>query len=229
MVGHPTAVEGLTFEPEEHVYRLNGRRVWSVTQVMSRAGLGPDYDEVPRETLEAKGRIGTFVHAVLHHELTGRDVDEVRWAEAQLQRDEALRADGYLRAGRRFVEEMDLRVEWSEQRYVSRRWLYAGTVDVVGWSPMLGATRGIFDWKTTATLHVEAVGAQTAGYRALHNECRAERPVQARWAVQLREDGTWRLEPLTDPADEARFMAAVRKVCDVEDPVTDPAACRAAG
>ena len=47
-----------TFEPERHLYLVQGRPVPSVTQVLHSAGLAADYSMVPPDVLERKRIIG---------------------------------------------------------------------------------------------------------------------------------------------------------------------------
>ena len=47
-----------TFDPERHLYMVDGRPVPSVTQVLHSAGLAADYTMVPREVFERKRIIG---------------------------------------------------------------------------------------------------------------------------------------------------------------------------
>lgn len=57
--------DGLTFEPEGHIYRLDGKRIPSLTQILDAAGF-IDYSMVPLETLKAKAAFGTRVHEYCH-------------------------------------------------------------------------------------------------------------------------------------------------------------------
>jgi hypothetical protein len=47
-----------TFDPERHLYMVDGQPVPSVTQVLHSAGLAADYSMVPRDVLERKRIIG---------------------------------------------------------------------------------------------------------------------------------------------------------------------------
>ena len=55
------AADGLTFEEEGHIYKLNGQRVISLTQILDAAGL-VDYSGVNPDVLKAKAQLGTKVH-----------------------------------------------------------------------------------------------------------------------------------------------------------------------
>jgi len=47
-----------TFDPERHLYLVDGRPVPSVTQVLHSAALAADYSMVPPDVLERKRIIG---------------------------------------------------------------------------------------------------------------------------------------------------------------------------
>ena len=55
------AKDGLTFEPEGHVYKLNGNRVMSLTQILDAAGL-VDYSGIDAAVLSNKSALGTKTH-----------------------------------------------------------------------------------------------------------------------------------------------------------------------
>jgi hypothetical protein len=52
---------GLTFEEENHLYKLNGTGLVSVTQVLQKAGI-IDFSKVPPQILEAARKFGTAAH-----------------------------------------------------------------------------------------------------------------------------------------------------------------------
>jgi len=53
--------DGLTFEAENHIYRLKGERLISLTQILDAAGL-VDYSHVDPTVLKYKAEFGTKVH-----------------------------------------------------------------------------------------------------------------------------------------------------------------------
>lgn len=222
-------MKGLTFDPGPHVYRWQGEVVPSVTQVQGAAGLSPDYDAIPAKVLQTKALIGTLTHELLDAQISGDAPPDVpaRVAASDVvpasEEEHVLgRIAGYFRAGQQFLEDMNLRIEASEQRLYSEVYGYAGTVDVVA---LWQAFRGIFDWKTTSSIHPVAVGTQTTGYQILWNENNPSRKVQRRFAVQLHEDGSWKLHPMDDPADRRRWLSAVAP--DGKDPVLEHARAQA--
>ena len=52
----------IEFNPETHEYFSDGKKLISVTQLMRKHGLAPDYSGVPDSVLVAKAERGTLVH-----------------------------------------------------------------------------------------------------------------------------------------------------------------------
>src|SRR5438128_7894060 len=57
-----TVAIDFTFDPERHLYLVDGRPVPSVTQVLHSARLAADYSMVPPDVLERKRIIGEYLH-----------------------------------------------------------------------------------------------------------------------------------------------------------------------
>jgi len=113
-----------TFDPERHLYLVDGRPVPSVTQVLHSARLAADYSMVPPDVLERKRIIGQYVHKATQYLDEGcLDLETV---DPELQ--------PYLAAYQRFLEESGFRPQLIEHRLVSRvaGVLCGGTVDRVG-------------------------------------------------------------------------------------------------
>lgn len=147
----------LYFDAEEHEYRLFGRRLPSVTEVLGETGMLPDYswlDDFYRER-------GSAVHEAIGLEF----FDRLDWNSL----DENTRP--YVERFRAFVEHIGFRPLVVEQPLASQAYLYAGTPDA------LGVTRSgeIFfvDWKCGAVEpghHVQVAG----GYMPLLEEAADE-------------------------------------------------------
>lgn len=123
----------------------------SVTTLMRKHGLAPNYDGVPSETLKAKAEYGSLVHKEL---------------------------ENYIKSGEiGFTQELQDFISWSKENdfeavdseFIVYNDIVAGTVDLLGnqkfaedFSDILG------DFKTTATLHKEAVSWQLSIYAYLY-------------------------------------------------------------
>ena len=72
---------GIMFDPEPHVYWLDGKQLQGVTGVLARRLFPGKYDDVPENILEAAKQRGTAVHAAVHDfDVLGMDdgSDELR-------------------------------------------------------------------------------------------------------------------------------------------------------
>lgn len=178
----------LHFDEAAHRYTLDGRELVSVTQVLSDAGFidGRWFND------EAAWR-GTYVHAAVQMHHAG-ELDE-----SALEPATRPFFDAYLR----FRAESGFTVLASEERVFDPALGYAGTLDLRGQFPPWGESRtDVVDIKTGAI--PPWVGYQTAAYARLVPGLR-----RRRWALHLRDDGTYRLEPLTKVTDERVFLAAL--------------------
>jgi len=181
----------LTFDEQAHRYFWDGKPVPGVTSVLSPL---MDFSLVDPELLEAASKFGTAVHKACELDDLGQ-LDE-----AEL--DDNLRP--YLAAWRQFSA--DFQVQWTliEKKVFHQTLRYAGTLDRFG---MIKAPRwarheeAVVDIKSSTSLY-PAVGPQLAAYARATPEASL---LTKRLAVQLRDDGTYRHEFYTDPADFAVF------------------------
>lgn len=177
----------LTFDAEAHAYHVGGVRWPSVTQVLDPL---QELDGIPRAVLEAAARFGTNVHAACHLLNVG--------ALDMAALDPALAP--YVVAWEKFLTDTGAKVIASEMRVAHARLRYAGTLDTIC---LIKGYRELVDIKSTAAIPRTA-GPQTAAYAEAINEPRIRRRV-----VQLRKDGTYRSQPLTDRTDWNLFLSAL--------------------
>lgn len=186
-----TLPNGLAFDEETHRYWLDDAEVPSVTTVLAGAGL-VDWtycNEWARER-------GSLVHKAIHIELTsGLD-----WASV----DELFHP--YISAALAALQDMRCETKVSEGRVFSRLYGYAGTLDWIG---IVDGKLSLFDWKTGPT--VPAYALQTAAYADAYAEETGQR-VERRYAVRLKQDGTYCFEPFASRDDIVNFRAALRVV-----------------
>jgi uncharacterized protein (DUF952 family) len=178
----------LAFDAPSHTYRDALGVVPGVTEVLRPL---VDFSRIPPAVLAAKADLGTRVHLACELD----DHDDLD--EASVQDDVA----PYLAAYRRFRLDSWAEVLASEQQVYSAAHRYAGTLDRV---LLLDGARVLVDLKTCITTPSSA-GPQTAAY--LH--ALADRAVTRRAALRLRPDGTYRLDPLTDPNDFSTFLGCL--------------------
>lgn len=177
----------LVFDEGTHTYRVGGVRWPSVTEILQPL---QELDGIPRAILEAAARFGTHVHQACHLYNLGA-LDEQRL-------DPALAP--YLAGWKEFLERTGARVVASEMRVAHERLRYAGTLDTIC---LISGTRTLVDIKSTAEIP-RTVGPQTAAYAEALGE-----PRIARRVVQLRKDGTYRAERLTERTDWNLFLSAL--------------------
>lgn len=177
-----------TFDAEAHEYRLDGRSLVSVTQVLDLAGLsgGP--------WPEGASARGTAVHLATEYDDMG-DLDESSLDPA---------IAGYLDAWRRFVRESRFDASLIEHRAYHQTHLYAGTIDRVG---HFGDGKPVVLDIKSGVEH-PSHSLQLAAYAFLLDE-----PMRyERMAVYLRPDGSYRLlrfDRLKLASDFTLFVSAL--------------------
>jgi hypothetical protein len=181
----------LAFDEASHTYRLEGRVVPSVTQVLDPLY---DFSRVPPEVLERKRQLGTAVHKAVELDAMGA-LDETT-VSAELA--------PYLSAWRDFQRASGFDVFVTEYRNASQRWGFAGTMDLVG---ALGRDRALVDVKTAA-LSSPVIGLQTAGYELLVPDELADGHRVRRFALHLTANGP-RVVEHTSATDRSTFLAAL--------------------
>lgn len=137
------------FDKETHTYTDGGRKLISVTQLMRKHGLAPDYSGVPSETLNAAAERGTLIHAEIE-----------RWIKEG--------ADGFTEELGNFIDYItkgDIKVLKSE--FVLSNDIVAGTADLLIEE---NGEKVIADIKTTSALHKEAVSWQLSIYAYLSGD-----------------------------------------------------------
>lgn len=202
-------MNGFTFEPVAHRYHLDGVRVPSVTGVLQRSGL-IDFSHMPPAVLHEAQVRGTIVHSAVRY-----------FNEGDLAGD-AFREDfpmyvGYLDGWQSFCAQRRYTPVLNEHIVASRRYQLAGTVDSIG---VLDGEAVLLDFATGRPQDA-AKDLQTAAYLALAREWAAEgdalladyfraHAVVRRYAVALRRDGTFRVEPYADPSHFRQFMTLLQ-------------------
>lgn len=149
-------MENIIFNEETHEYFLkeNGelKKLISVTTLLKKHGLSPDYSAIPSATLNAKADYGKLVHGELENYIKNGIVG----------------FSHELGDFMRYSKRKDLTAIASEKRVYND--IIAGTIDFVGlyYDKVNECTRNVLaDFKTTTTLHKEAVRWQLSLYAYL--------------------------------------------------------------
>lgn len=197
---------GVVFDAEAHEYTVDGRRLPSVTQILKDIS-AREYRFVNPGVMAEAALLGTAVHAVIELDIAGT-LDEAVLDPALVP---------YLLKWRNFLDTSGFVPLLSEARVVSRRYGFAGTLDLFG---LLNGEAALIDAKRCAQVPRTA-GPQLAGYEIALRECEADLVARAvsgrspgrinRFALQLTPATTpgWQLVPFTDPIHARVFLSAL--------------------
>ena len=177
-------VATIDFEPEGHIYTLNGRRLPSVTQIMECLSLML-YRDVPPDVMATAADRGTRAHEQISN--------YIRFGIMEPDDD----TEPYLTAFRAFEEAYRPVYVASEYRTYHTTMRYAGTLDMICYvSEDDGSGYDVVDLKCTRVFHSIMLATQLAGYaEALKSH---GIPIRNRYGLQLLKDGTYRFEKVKE-------------------------------
>lgn len=184
-----------SFRKEDHSYWLGDKRVPGVSEILSQqlggAGTLQDFSMIDPAVLQRKIEIGRAVHLLAEWYDLGEDIDPDSIDPA---------CAGYFNGWRRFCAEMRPQFDLAAiEQPVYSPLGFAGTPDRP--RTVIDGTRWTIDIKTVVAVS-PVTGLQTAAYAELCQD-RSSR----RGAVQLTDDGNYRLHEFTDPADWPTFLS----------------------
>ena len=184
----------LSFNADTHTYTLGRRQLVSVTTLMGWGGLKPRFMGGSSGSAHYAMDVGTAVHLACKMDAEGR-LDESTLAQVLWP---------YLKGFRAFCKASGLRHQALELMVFSKLLGIAGTMDFLGWCPLLKNGEGtwLLDYKTGIKQAWHQV--QTAAYAHLYGDRSAKRG-----AVYLGNDGTFHLERHEDPGDFDGFIGAI--------------------
>lgn len=166
----------LTFDEDQHEYRLGDRRLPSVTQVIRASVKGWQAGDF---YLQRGSAVHKAVALAIEDRLDWSTVDE--------------RIVGRTRAILKFLEDTQLVPVVVEHRLASQRYQFAGCLDYVGCAPIIETDYMILDWKGSLT---PESFLQLGGYQILWSENRKE-PITRAALIQCRDDATYKCAWLT--------------------------------
>ena len=175
----------LTFDPVQHIYKLNGIVLPSVTQIMNPLSR-EEYKTVDDLILERAAARGTKVHeAIEFYELYGMEdcPSEVR---------------GYFDAYLAWRKDYKPEVLSSEQATWHTGLLYAGTADLI---VKLNGRTYLIDLKTTSVINDMLTTVQLEAY-ARSLACHGV-SLDGKAILQLKKDGTYQFKEYQNPDIEA--------------------------
>lgn len=193
-------------ETTETTYRLaleDGSGVLTLPRVTSVLGLmRPDLREIPADVLHRAAARGTAVHRAIWLLEGGGDGSGLAWGTLHPELRPYVAAYQDAQAALRF------RVTEAERLVVSRRYGYAGRMDLL---VERKGTFGILDIKTG--IHHPAHQLQVSAYREAWAEQTGSRRRLRRWILYLRDSGAYRLidcdEGSSHGSDFSIFTAAL--------------------
>ena len=138
----------INFDEKTHTYtNEKGEVLISVTQLLKQAGISPNYDFVNEEILKAAADKGTLVHKEIE--------DYIKKGEVGFTTE--------LKEFITLVKENNIKILASEKQVANER--VAGTIDLIAQYP--SGRVAYIDFKTTSTIHKQAVSWQLSIYKDL--------------------------------------------------------------
>ena len=191
----------LTFDAETHIYRHLGVVVPSVTTILAGVRL-VDFSRARASVLEEARIRGTAVHAAVQYDCEGTLDDSTLDAFVE----------GYVEAARSWRRCAQFDPIAVEYRVFHPGYEYAGTTDLIGY---LDGQPAVVDWKTGRATDAVA-DLQLAAYAAALRyspppewfAVAKSSPIQ-RLAVELSDDGSFRVHRYTRPTEFALFLQAL--------------------
>ncbi len=165
-----------------------------VTEIIASAGL-MDFSRVPEDLMRRAQEFGSAFHMARHLCDKGT-LDEATLSAPLVP---------CLNAYKQFKKDFDFTVipSESERSFVSKKWGFRGTPDL--W-PVIDGKRILIDTKTSTQMY-DATGLQLAAYQILLEDANIK--VHARWGLQVKEDGTYRMEKYDDTSDRSAFLSCL--------------------
>jgi hypothetical protein len=189
--------EQIIFNESNHTYEVNGRQYPSVTTVLKNVGLTPDLSMTDPKILERKRIIGTEVHKVIELDLQ----DDLDGYDPILE--------PYIIAWKQFRADLAIKLIETELPIFSARYGYCGKLDLLA---DFSGGKGLFDFKTSSVIDTKGVPLQLAAYDWAYREWSGDiksKPYK-RYAVQLKDDGKYKLCPFIGENDLNLFLYALQ-------------------
>lgn len=139
----------MEFNPNTHEYTHNNEKYTSVTQLLKKYNLSVNYEGIPQDVLTKAANRGKATHASLESYVKGDRSELNITSEVDL-------LHNYVT-----TRGIDLSTAQSETLVFNDKYKIAGTVD---FQYVDGIDKVIADFKTTSTLHVDAVSWQLSIY-----------------------------------------------------------------
>ena len=181
--------EEIKFNKDTHTYFLDDRKIPSVTQIISSAGLS-DFSKVNQDILKRSQSFGSAAHLACQlHDDNRLDMKSL---------DPAL--EPYLEAWILFKRDFGItKFTEIEKQVYSAKYIYAGCLDRL-WEDTL------IEIKTCTTIP-KTTGLQLVGYQGAYEEMYKVK-IKRRLCVQLL-DGTYKMEEYKEKSDRTVFLSCL--------------------
>lgn len=188
----------LTFSEADHVYRWHGEPVPSVSAIIKSTGLAPDYTKIDPEVLHRAAARGAYVDQCCAL-LDRGELDRDRLHPETV---------AYVNAWERCKREQGFAPVRHQGRIYHPVFKYAGSYDV-DVEHAEGPVRVDLKctWKIAPTYRLQVAGYTQPGL--VQADGTPDPTPRRRAVVQLKRDGTYRIEWYTDGADDDAWCAAV--------------------
>lgn len=186
-------LERLTFEEEGHIYKLDGKVIPSVTEIIN---FMDEYAGIPKDVMQKAQKRGSMVHLCTHfydnETLDYSSVDE--------------KIEPYLAAWIQFRAYSGYVPMFSEQKVFSEKFMFAGTFDTLGF---VKDELWLIDKKATAKI-MPSSDLQTAGYELAIIETMYKEPKKIiRRIVHLKPNGKCEIKKCDNMNDKNTFLSAL--------------------
>lgn len=183
----------MTYDDDNHQYKLDGLIIPSVTQIIQESGL-VNLEWIDRDLLEAKADLGRKVHSATElYDTNNLNIEELH-PTLKLYLDSWIK----FRTDYNFVP-IEIELKLFHQLYK-----YAGRIDRIG---LLNKNLTLIDIKSGTEQKTSAI--QTAGYELLYNQDKKKGDqIKGRMVVYLGPEG-YKVVPNNNPNDKSVFLAAL--------------------
>lgn len=162
------------------VITVDGEEKPHITNVLKDLGLSKNFDGVDSWFAER----GKAVHAACAL-LNERRLDESTVAPE---------CKSYVEAYKAWLKDSGFKAQAWETPFYSRLHDFVGTLDLIG---SLDEKRSVIDLKTSSSID-PAVEIQVGAQAILWEENKPQEPIEKRYVLQLKADGTYRLKDISD-------------------------------
>jgi hypothetical protein len=202
----------LQFDKDTHIYKRDGQRLLSVTQVLPDIPEHLHYQQFFIDKTLLGSRVHETIDAINKQILKTGKTPAMK---AYLRRHEQFPQDTpYLDAYAKFIKDLNPCILYSEAKLSHPVWTYAGTIDMIA---HLFKKTYVVDVKTSVQIAPYA-RLQLAAYQAMynHNQIDKGQLVEKRAILQLKPDGSYKFEQYAASGFKADFDIFLCKLKSVQ-------------